>query len=166
MRTICATLLALAIVLGGIVAQPSPSAAAVELKAGAQNVGILLFDDLFITEFVAPFDIYKHTGSKMNVFTVSPTQKAIRTYEGVTLQADYSFDNAPRIDVLVVPSGNGSTSSDLENTALINFVRRTGAAAAPAPPHSTSRRIAGGRLPLPLQACSMVARPRPFPPPL
>jgi transcriptional regulator GlxA family with amidase domain len=104
-------------------------AASVELKDGAQNVGILLFNDLFITEFVAPFDIYKHTGDKMNVFTVAPTQDAIRTYEGVVLQPDFSFANAPRIDILVVPSGNGSTTTDLKNTAMIDFVRKTAASA-------------------------------------
>lgn len=97
---------------------------AVQLKEGAKNVGILLFDDLFITEFVAPFDIYKHTGDKMNVFTVAQTLKPIRTYEGVLLHPDFSFANAPKIDILVVPSGNKSTSSDLNDTALIDFVRK------------------------------------------
>jgi transcriptional regulator GlxA family with amidase domain len=95
------------------------------LKAGAKNVGILIFNDVFITEFVAPLDVYKHTGDKMNVFTVAPTTAAIRTYEGVVVHPDFSFANAPKIDVLVVPSGNGSISTDLKNDALINFVKKT-----------------------------------------
>jgi transcriptional regulator GlxA family with amidase domain len=128
-RTQYATYLAIAILLKGLFVLQVAPASAMELKEGAQNVGILLFNDLFITEFVAPFDIYKHVGRKMNVFTVSQTQDTIRTYEGVTLQADFTFANAPRIDVLVVPSGNGSITTDLENVELIAFVRKTASSA-------------------------------------
>jgi transcriptional regulator GlxA family with amidase domain len=129
MRTHYSTSLVIAILLVNIVAFQASPTAAVELKEGAQNVGILLFDDVFITEFVAPFDIYKHTGDKMNVFTVAPTQETIRSYEGVVLQADFSFANAPQIDILVVPSGNQSLTKDLHNTALIDFVRTRAASA-------------------------------------
>jgi len=111
------------------------SAPAPVLKAGAKNVGILIFNDVFITEFVAPLDVYKHTGDKMNVFTVAPTAAAIRTYEGVVVHPDFSFANAPKIDVLVVPSGNGSISSDLKNEELIGFVKKTAAQAAYATSH-------------------------------
>jgi transcriptional regulator GlxA family with amidase domain len=129
MRTKYAAFLVIAVLLVVPLTLQLPTAAAVELKEGAQNVGILLFDDVFITEFVAPFDIYKHVGDKMNVFTVASTQDAIRTYEGVALQPDFSFANVPRIDVLVVPSGNRSTTSDLKNAKLIDFVRHTASSA-------------------------------------
>lgn len=109
----------------GVQASGVNTRSAVQLKEGAKNVGILLFHDLFITEFAAPFDIYKHTGDKMNVFTVAPTMEPIRTYEGVVLYPDFSFATAPTIDILVVPSGNGSRSSNLQNTTLIDFVRKT-----------------------------------------
>ncbi len=99
------------------------------LKAGAKNVGVLIFNDVFITEFVAPLDVYKHTGDKMNVFTVAPTMAAVQTYEGVVVHPDFSFENAPKIDVLVVPSGNGSISVDLKNDALIAFVKKAAAQA-------------------------------------
>src|SRR5262245_26347667 len=77
------------------------------LNPAAKNVGIVVFDDVFITEFVAPLDVYKHTGDKMNVFTVGPKRADLHTYEGVVFRPDYSFADAPKIDVLVVPSGNG-----------------------------------------------------------
>jgi transcriptional regulator GlxA family with amidase domain len=91
------------------------------------NVGVVIFDDLFITEFSAPFDVYKHAGDKANVFTVAPTAAPIRTYEGVVITPQYSFADAPKIDVLVVPSGNRSLTTDLEDKALIDFVNRAAA---------------------------------------
>ena len=92
----------------GAVSAPAPA----PLHANADNVGILIFDGLFITEFTAPFDVYKHAGDKMNVFTVGLTRAPIKTYEGVVLQPDYDVHTAPKIDVLVVPSGADSTRSE------------------------------------------------------
>src|SRR5262245_47163329 len=83
----------------------------------ARNVGILVFDGVFITEFSAPFDTYKHVGQDLNVFTVAPRKDAITTYEGVRLQPDYAFGSEPRIDVLVVPSGIHSIDTDLDDAA-------------------------------------------------
>ncbi len=104
-----------------------PSSSALQASAPAhtaqKNVGILIFDGLFITEYSAPFDIYKHVGKEVNVFTVAPKKGAITSYEGVTLQPDYAFGNEPKIDVLVVPSGIHSIDSDLENAAFIGWIQ-------------------------------------------
>ena len=94
-----------------------------------KNVGILVFDGLFITEFSAPFDIYKHVGAEVNVFTVAPKKGTIKTYEGVTLQPDHVFGQEPRIDVLVVPSGIHSIDTDLDDDAFIGWIRRTAGSA-------------------------------------
>ena len=101
----------------------------ITLKAGAKNVGVVIFDDVFITEFAAPFDVYKHAGDKMNVFTVAPKAGPIRTYEGVVVHPDYSFANAPKIDILVVPSGNGSLTTDLQNAEYVAWVRKAAGSA-------------------------------------
>jgi transcriptional regulator GlxA family with amidase domain len=93
------------------------------MKEGAKNVGILIFDGLFITEFSAPFDTYKHAGDKMNVFTVAPAPGMICTYEGVCIEPDFTIDNAPKIDILVVPSGLQSCKGDLANEKYMAFVK-------------------------------------------
>lgn len=101
----------------------------IKLKEGAHNVGILIFNDLFITEFVAPFDVYKHVKDKMNVFLVAPTMDPITTYEGIVIHPHFSFASAPNIDVLVVPSGNQSMTADLKKKEYIDFVKKTAAEA-------------------------------------
>ena len=107
---------------------PTGSAAVRDTSTRAQatkNVGILIFDGLFITEFAAPFDTYKHVGKDMNVFTVAPRKDVITTYEGVKLHPDFAFGEEPKIDVLVVPSGIHSVDSDLDNAAFIGWIQRT-----------------------------------------
>jgi transcriptional regulator GlxA family with amidase domain len=85
---------------------------------------------VYNTELAAPFDVLQHTRFHtqpgMEVFTVSPDGQPITTFEGLKLTPDYAFANAPAIDVLVVPSARGSMDSDLQNQALIDWVKKTG----------------------------------------
>lgn len=94
------------------------------------RVGFLILDGVYNTELTAPFDIFHHarfhTEPAMEVFTVSPDGEVVTTFEGLRIAADYGFDDAPPIDVLVVPSAENNMGSDLEDEVLIDWVRRTG----------------------------------------
>jgi transcriptional regulator GlxA family with amidase domain len=105
--------------------------------AGYKNVGIVIYDELFITELSGPMDAYHHVAAdKINVFTVAPSMDMITTYEKIKIQPDFDFTNAPRIDILVVPSGNNNLDAtytrpgtDLDNTAMVDFVKAKAATA-------------------------------------
>jgi transcriptional regulator GlxA family with amidase domain len=62
----------------------------------------------------------------IEVFTVSPTGESVITFEGLTVTPDYSFDDHPEIDILVVPSAEGSMDRDLQDEAMMRWVRRVG----------------------------------------
>ena len=84
------------------------------------NVGILVMDGVYNTELTAPYDIFQHTVFRkgiqpMNVFTVSENGGEIRSFEGLKFVSDYSFENCPKVDILVVPAAEGHLSEDLEN---------------------------------------------------
>lgn len=99
------------------------------------NVGFLIMDGVYNTEFTAPWDIFQHTifreGIKpMKVFSVAEKAGPVRTFEGLNIEADFSYlEETPRIDILVVPSAEHHLDSDLENTQMIDFVSRTAQAA-------------------------------------
>ncbi|PJB13535.1 MAG: glutamine amidotransferase [Flavobacteriales bacterium CG_4_9_14_3_um_filter_40_17] len=102
-----------------------------KLMENRYNVAFLIMDGTFNTEFTAPFDIFQHTQYReeikaMNVFTVANTLKPVTTFEGVRILPDYDYtkDTLPPIDILVVPSAEHHLDSDLEDTTLINFVRK------------------------------------------
>lgn len=95
------------------------------------NVAFLIMDGVYNTELTAPYDIFQHTifrkGIKaMNVFTVANTLKPITSFEGMRILPDYDYttDELPKIDILVVPSAEHHLDSDLEDKAMINFVKR------------------------------------------
>ena len=62
----------------------------------------------------------------MNVFTVENTDDAITTFEGMRILPDYNYtkDALPKIDILVVPSAEHHLDTDLEDKAMISFVKK------------------------------------------
>lgn len=94
------------------------------------NVGFVAINGVYNSELMAPFDILQHTifhtKPGMKTFIVSPSKDVITTFEGIRIIPDYSFDNAPEIDVLVVPSAEHNLDTDLEDERLIGFVKDRG----------------------------------------
>lgn len=99
-------------------------------EARERNVAFLVIDGVYDTELTAPYDVFQHTvfhaRPGMRVFTVGPTLEPVRTFEGLRLLPDYAFADHPPIDVLVVPSAEHNLDTDLENAALIAWVRAAG----------------------------------------
>jgi len=96
----------------------------------AYNVAFLIMDGVYNTELTAPYDIFQHTifreGIKpMRVFTVANTTEPITTFEGMRILPNYNYlqDDIPAIDILVVPSAEHHLDTDLEDVAMLKFVR-------------------------------------------
>jgi transcriptional regulator GlxA family with amidase domain len=89
----------------------------------------LVVDRVYNSELMAPYDVFHHTifhtKPGMKVFTVSLDGKTVTTFEGIRLQTDFSLANAPKIDVLVIPSAEHSMDSDLKNETLKKWVTKT-----------------------------------------
>ncbi|WCO02687.1 DJ-1/PfpI family protein [Psychroserpens ponticola] len=107
-----------------------------KLEPNRYNVAFLIMDGVFNTELTAPFDIFQHTIFRdsikpMNVFTVANTDEPIVTFEGMRIIPDFNYlkDNLPKIDILVVPSAEHHLDTDLEDEAMIKFVRKIDAQA-------------------------------------
>ncbi len=97
------------------------------------RVGFLVVDGVYNSELMAPWDIFHHTvfhtEPGMEVFAVSPDGGPVRSFERLEIGAHCGFDDHPEIDVLVVPSAEHSMDSDLENEALLAWVRKVGSRA-------------------------------------
>ena len=102
------------------------------LEPNRYNVAFLIMEGTYNTEYTAPYDIFQHTQYRanikaMNTFTVANTLEPVRTFEGIRVLPDFDYTqpNLPPIDILVVPSAEHHLDSDLEDTAMINFVKNT-----------------------------------------
>ncbi|PGW37198.1 DJ-1/PfpI family protein [Bacillus thuringiensis] len=97
------------------------------------SVGILLFDDVEVLDFAGPFEVFSVTTyPKQQVDTleskpflvklVSETGNLVRACNGLEVKPDYSFDNAPHFDILVVPGGFGVRMKEIYNEKIIQWI--------------------------------------------
>lgn len=102
-----------------------------QLAKDRYNVAFLIMDGVYNTELTAPYDIFQHTIFRdsikaMNTFLVANTLHPITSFEGIRLLPDYDYltDDLPPIDILVVPSAEHHLDTDLEDEAMLDFVRK------------------------------------------
>jgi len=95
------------------------------------NVGILVYDGVYNTEFVAPLDVFDHagvrSGENVNVFLVSPEGGTIQSAENLQFKSDNTFSDHPRIDILVIPSFANYESDLGQKPGVIEWIRKTAA---------------------------------------
>ncbi len=106
------------------------SSRSIDLKPNRYNVAFLIMDGVYNTELTAPYDIFQHTifrdGIKaMNTFMVANTMEPITSFEGIRMLPDFNYltDELPAIDILVVPSAEHHLDTDLEDEAMLNFIK-------------------------------------------
>lgn len=87
-------------------------------KEAPFTVAILLFDDVQIIDFSAPYEVFGH--ADFEVFTVSKSGKTITTAMGLSVNPSYSFAAMPRADAILVPGGDvGETMHDADTLAWL-----------------------------------------------
>lgn len=91
------------------------------------NFGFLLFPDAEELDLVGPWEIInvwrKYEGGPERCFTVSQQGGEIRFAKGMRILSDYSFEDCPPLDYLLIPGGQG-TRAEVNNTHTLEFVRK------------------------------------------
>lgn len=85
------------------------------------NVGFLIFDGVDVLDLAGPFEVFLRTrmapgvesrlsedSAPYRVFAVASSADAVRAAGGLSISAHYTFDDAPPIDILIVPGGMGT----------------------------------------------------------
>ncbi len=92
------------------------------------NLAILIFDDVEVLDFAAPFEVFAVTSKlnnyePFNVFLVAETQRTFKAVNGLQVVPNYEISNCPNPDILVVPGGVG-TRTQMNNQKLINWIQK------------------------------------------
>ena len=92
------------------------------------QVGILIFNEAEVLDIAGPFEVFSiatnETGTKaFNVKTVAETKKIMHARNGLKIEPDYSFDDAPNFDILIVPGGYGAEEIEIHNNKLLNWIK-------------------------------------------
>ena len=97
-----------------------------------RRVGIVLFEDIEVLDFCGPFEVFSATRlnetgrreepSPFEVLLVAERPGPVTTTGGMTVLPHCTFDNCPRLDVVVAPGGWG-TRRELKNPVMLGWLR-------------------------------------------
>ena len=93
------------------------------------NVGIVIFDGAEELDFVGPYEVLSILNTlddkkRVNVFTISEKKDLVKCANNLKVMPDFSFKDAPKIDVLLIPGGDGRRT-EMYNEFLRDFVLKT-----------------------------------------
>ncbi|MGK7951646.1 MAG: DJ-1/PfpI family protein [Xenococcaceae cyanobacterium] len=93
-----------------------------------RNLAILIFDNVEVLDFAAPFEVFALTSElnnsqPFNVFLVAETQRTFKAVNGLQVVPNYEISNCPNPDILVVPGGVG-TRTQMNDQKLINWIQK------------------------------------------
>ena len=93
-----------------------------------RNLAILIFDDVEVLDFAAPFEVFAVTSElnnyePFNVFLVAESQRTYKAVNGLQVVPNYEISNCPNPDILVVPGGVG-TRTQMNDQKLINWIQK------------------------------------------
>jgi transcriptional regulator GlxA family with amidase domain len=89
------------------------------------KIGILVFPAVEELDFVGPWEMFGMwglIGSSVRTHLVGQTTEPLRCAKGLTVVPEFSFEDCPPLDVLLVPGGQG-TREQVDNPTLMTFVR-------------------------------------------
>jgi cyclohexyl-isocyanide hydratase len=88
------------------------------------KVGMLLFPDLTLLDFVGPYDVFVRADC-FEIYTIATGANEIKADGGLVVKADYDLETCPMVDILFVPGGKGITPL-LTDASCIRFLQKQG----------------------------------------
>ena len=92
-----------------------------------RTVAILVFDDIEILDFAGPYEVFNVAGEVTTpagfyVYNVGISMRPVIGRGRFTVTPQYSIDNCPQADLLVIPGGYG-TRPLLKHEGLLSWLR-------------------------------------------
>jgi transcriptional regulator GlxA family with amidase domain len=101
-------------------------------EARERTIGILIFDDAEELDFVGPYEVFTMSNEMFarsenrrpdKVLLISETGKTVTCAKGMRVEAHCGIDDIDRLDVLLVPGGQG-TRREATNAPILDWVAR------------------------------------------
>lgn len=90
--------------------------------------GILAFDNLEELDAIGPWEVLswaaKQEQSDMEVFMIGAGSKDIRCAKGLRIVTDYTMDDHPKLDVILVPGGQGTRPIFKDGGPEIDWIKK------------------------------------------
>lgn len=101
-----------------------------DMKNDTLNIAVLLYDNVVLQDFSGPMEVFSKakslTHGEYNIYTVGLHSKNISTENDLLkVTTDYTLDNFPAADYIIIPGANMKIIEGLENNkVLADFIRK------------------------------------------
>jgi transcriptional regulator GlxA family with amidase domain len=92
-----------------------------------QTLGTLLFPGFELLDVFGPLELFGHLQDRLRLVMVGPSAGGVKSAQGPEAIAEFGLDDAPALDLLMVPGGIG-TRTAVNEPALIEWIRARAAA--------------------------------------
>jgi transcriptional regulator GlxA family with amidase domain len=92
------------------------------------TIGLLIFDGAEELDFVGPWEVFTMAAQvrdDIRVVTIAERPQPVQCAKGMRVIPDHSLADAPDLDVVMVPGGQG-TRREVGNPLLIDWLRKIG----------------------------------------
>ena len=127
MRTLSTAIL---LMVGALLLTPTafgqePAKPLAKPAGGKRNVAIVIHEGVELLDFAGPGEVFAaaERGRAFNVYTVAETTKPITSQRFLSVNPQYTFDNCPKPDLVVIPGG--ATRVLLSNPKAMAWVKET-----------------------------------------
>jgi transcriptional regulator GlxA family with amidase domain len=87
-----------------------------------RTLGVVLYPKFELLDVYGPVEMFTYVGPQLKVVMIAEKAGAIESFNGPKVIADYGFNDAPKLDLIMVPGGFG-TVPELVNADMANFLR-------------------------------------------
>ena len=91
------------------------------------TIGILVFEEAEELDFVGPYEVFgmaAEFGESSQTVVIGESMEAVRCAHGLRVLPDCTIENAPHLDLLIVPGGRGARLHARNNPKILEFVRQ------------------------------------------
>jgi transcriptional regulator GlxA family with amidase domain len=93
-----------------------------------RTLGAVLYEDFELLDLYGPLEMFGSIGAGLRIVTVAEKTGPVASFQRPKTVAEFDFASAPKLDLILLPGGFG-TISQLENPAMLDFLRRRAATA-------------------------------------
>jgi transcriptional regulator GlxA family with amidase domain len=109
---------------GMVAVQPSQAADA----KSTRTLGVLLFPGFEMLDASGPMEMWGNLEKQVTMVTVAKAKGPVKSAQGVSFVAEYSFEDCPALDLVLLPGGFGAAKS-LKDETTLNWLRACAAKA-------------------------------------
>lgn len=87
-----------------------------------RTLGAILYNDFELLDLYGPLEMFGSGETAVKIITVAEKAGPVRSTQGPQTVAEYSFDDCPDLDLILLPGGIG-TIPELTNEAMLTFLQ-------------------------------------------